>query len=112
MVTIDETRPLSPALTGVGLVTITVSATVVLDGELDSSTEREVRCRISRLAESADVIHVDARQVAFIDAGGVRTLQLARREVFDNGATMTVQISRPGPVQRIFEIAGVTNWFD
>lgn len=94
------------------ILTMTVSATVVLDGELDCSTEREVERRIARLAESADVIHIDARQVAFIDAAGVRTLLLAERDALHNGATMTVQISSPGPVERVFQLVGLTGWCD
>jgi hypothetical protein len=35
------------------IVTITVNATVALDGELDCSTEQEVTGRISRLVGSA-----------------------------------------------------------
>ena len=94
------------------ILTMTVSATVVLDGELDCSTEREVTCRIGRIAEWADVIHIDARQVAFIDAAGVRTLLLAKRDALRNGATIEVQISRPGPVERTFHVAGLDGWFD
>ena len=94
------------------ILTLTVSATVVLDGELDCSTERQVQCRIGRLAESADVIHVDARQVAFIDAAGVRTLLLAKRDALANGAAITLQISIPGPVERVFQLTGLNGWFD
>ena len=65
----------------------------------------------ARLAETADVIQVDARQIAFIDAAGVRTLQLAKRRVVENGATMTVQVLRSGPVPRVFELVGLTDWF-
>jgi anti-anti-sigma factor len=94
------------------ILTMTVSATGVLDGELDCSTEREVERRIARLAESADVIRIDARQVAFIDAAGVRTLLLAERDALQSGATMMVQISSPGPVERVFQLAGLNGWFD
>ena len=90
--------------------TITVNATVVLDGELDCSTEREITRRISRLVESADVIHIDARQVAFMDSAGVRTLVLAKRDAVKNGTTLTVEISRPGPLERIFGVAGLNEW--
>jgi anti-sigma B factor antagonist len=112
MLTIDETSPASATCADVGLMTISVSASVVLDGELDCSTERELDCRISRLAELADGIQIDARQVSFIDAAGVRMLVLARRDLVMNGGTMTVQISRPGPVQRIFRLVGLSDCFD
>ena len=109
---IDEVSAVGATCGDVGMVTVKVSATVVLDGELDCSTERKLGGRISRLAELADVVRIDARQVSFIDAAGVRTLLLAKRDLVKNGATMTVQISRPGPVQRILQLAGLPDRFD
>jgi anti-anti-sigma factor len=111
MPTID-TSPAKATCVDGGLVTVTVSATMVLDGELDCSTERELERRMSRLAESADVIQIDTRQVSFIDAAGVRTLVLAKQDLVEHGATVTVQISRPGPVQRILHLVGLTGWVD
>jgi anti-anti-sigma factor len=107
----DQAKSVNAALTH-AILTMTVAAAVVLDGELDCSTERQVQCRIARLAESADVIHIDARHVSFIDAAGVRTLLLAKRDALANGATIRVQISSPGPVERIFQLTGLTGWFD
>lgn len=92
------------------LVTMTVTATVVLDGELDCSTEREVRRRIARLVETSDVIGIDTRQVEFIDAAGVRTLLLAKRDALQNGATVTVDVARPGPVARLLQITGLSDY--
>jgi anti-anti-sigma regulatory factor len=68
--------------------------------------------RIERRRDYADVIRIDARQVAFIDAAGVRTLLLAKQDTFRNAATLTVQISSPGPVERTFQLAGLNGWFD
>ena len=99
----DDHTSSVPATITERIVTITVTATVVLDGELDCSTEREITRRISRLVESADVVHIDARQVAFMDSAGVRTLVLAKRDALKNGATLTVEISRPGPLEQLRE---------
>jgi anti-anti-sigma factor len=112
LTTDDETFSATVTREGVGLLTMTVSAVVVLDGELDYSTERAVTRRIARLAETADVIEIDTRPVTFIDAAGVRTLRLAKRSVVDNGATMKVQVSRPGPVERVFALVGLSTWLD
>jgi anti-anti-sigma factor len=112
MSTIDEASAVGVTGGDVGVVTITVSATVVLDGELDCSTDRTLGGKISALAELADVVEIDARQVSFIDAAGVRALLLAKRDLVKNGATMTVRISRPGPVQRILQLVGLTDCFD
>ena len=91
------------------LVTTTVSATLVLEGELDCSTEREVTRRIARLVESADAIRIDARKVAFIDAAGVRGLLVAKREALKNGTSVTLEVSRRGPVERLCEITGLSD---
>ena len=92
------------------LVAMTVTATVVLNGELDWSTEREVGRRIARLAESSDVIGIDTREVEFIDAAGVRTLLLAKRDALENGTTITVEVARPGPVARLLHITGLSDY--
>jgi len=104
--------PLKERVADASLVTITVTAIVVLDGELDCSTEREITRRIARLAESSDVVHIDARQVAFIDAAGVRTLLLAKRDALANGATIDVQIASQSAVERMLQITGLTGRFD
>jgi anti-anti-sigma regulatory factor len=46
-----------------------------------------------------------------MDTAGIRTLVLARRDALSSGATLTVEILRPGPLERIFEIAGLNQWF-
>ena len=113
MCSIDEQPgPWSPPAEEDDLTTLRVSATVVLTGELDISTEREIENRISRLAELADVITIDARQVVFIDAAGLRTLRVAKRQVLDNGAAITLQIQRPGVVQRLVELLGLPDCLD
>ena len=105
---LDDTISLVSARNGDGsLVTITVTATVVLDGELDCSTEREVSRRIARLVESSDEIRIDTRHVDFIDAAGVRTLLLAKRDALQNGATVTVEVASAGPVDRLLHITGL-----
>jgi anti-anti-sigma factor len=91
------------------LVTIAVTATVLLDGELDCSTELEVTHRIARLVESSDVIRIDTRHVDFIDAAGIRTLLLAKRDALRNGATVTVEMTSPGPVERLLRITGLSD---
>jgi anti-anti-sigma factor len=112
LTTDDEMSPSTGTCVDVDLLTMTLNAVVVLDGELDYSTERAVTRRIARLAETADVIEIDTRPVTFIDAAGVRTLQLAKRSVVENGATMKVEVSRPGPVERVFALVGLSNWLD
>jgi anti-anti-sigma factor len=94
------------------LVAITVNVVVTLDGELDRSVEGEVTSRIALATHSADRVQVDARRVAFIDAAGVRALLLSKRYALDHGARLTVQFSRPGPVERLLQLVGLATWFD
>jgi anti-anti-sigma factor len=105
----DTISPVSDLLEDGSLVTILVTATVVLDGELDCSTEREVTRRIARLVESSDVIRIDTRDVDFIDAAGVRTLLVAKRNALENGAAVTVEFTSPGPVARLLQITGLSD---
>jgi anti-anti-sigma factor len=91
---------------------ITVSVVVTLDGELDRSVEDDVTSRIAIATQWADFVHVDARQVRFIDAAGVRALLLSKQYASDQGAVLTVQFSRPGPVERLLQLLGLGNSFD
>jgi anti-anti-sigma factor len=88
--------------TGADRVTVTVGATVRLDGELDCSTERMLTRRITRLAESAEAIHIDARGVSFIDAAGLRTLLFSQRLAHENGVRLTLAPS--GPIKRLVKM--------
>jgi anti-anti-sigma factor len=94
------------------LLAITVNVVVSLDGDLDRSVEGEVTGRIALAMHSADFINVDARHVGFIDAAGIRTLLLSKQNALDHGVTMTVQFSRPGPVERLLQLLGLATWFD
>jgi anti-anti-sigma factor len=104
----NEMTHVDPRRPGDSLVTMTVTATVLLGGELDCSTEREVTGRIARLAESSDVIQIDTRRVDFIDAAGIRTLLLAKRNALQHGVTVTVDVTSPGPVERLLRITGLS----
>jgi anti-anti-sigma factor len=103
----DRLAPESDRVGDGSTVTIKVTASVMLGGELDCSTEREVTCRIARLVESSDEILIDTRQIEFIDAAGVRTLLLAKRKALQQGATLTVEVTSAGPVARLLGITGL-----
>ena len=94
------------------LLAISVNVVVTLDGELDRSVEGEVTSGIAFATHSADSIHVDVRHVSCIDAAGVRALLLSKQYAVEHGATLTVQFSRPGPVERLLQLVGLATWFD
>ena len=107
----SATTLVRPALDD-ALLTMSVSVVVTLSGELDRSVEEAVTDRIALAMHAADFIRIDARQLDFIDASGVRALLLSQQYALDRGTTLTVQYSRPGPVERLLKIVGLATWFD
>ena len=87
---IDEVSAVGATCGDVGMVTVKVSATVVLDGELDCSTERKLGGRIrgslswpTSSGSTPDRFHSSTPR-AFARCS------LAKRDLVKNGATMTV----------------------
>jgi|SRR5688572_23653147 ABC-type transporter Mla MlaB component len=93
------------------LLAISVNVVVTLDGELDRSVEG-VTSGIAFATHSADAIHVDVRHVSCIDAAGVRALLLSKQYAVEHGATLTVQFSGPGQVERLLQLVGLATWVD
>jgi anti-anti-sigma factor len=108
---VSATTLVRPALVDPSLA-ITVNVVVSLHGDLDRSVEDDVTGRIALAMHAADFIQVDAREVAFIDAAGIRTLLLSKQNALDHGVTLTMQFSRPGPVERLLQLLGLVTWFD
>ena len=90
---------------------ITVDAIVILRGELDRSVEDEVTRRVAVAAESADRIEIDALAVTFFDAAGVRAFLLSKQNAFDHGVSVSFRFARPGPVERVLQMLGLTHLF-
>ena len=93
------------------LLTITVDAIVTLRGELDRSVEDDVTRRVAVAAQSADRIEIDAREVTFFDAAGVRAFLLSKQNAFDHGATVSFRFARPGPIERVLQVLGLIQLF-
>ena len=93
------------------LLTITIDAVVTLRGELDRSVEDDVTRRFAVAAESADNIEIDAREVTFFDAAGVRAFLLSQQHACDHGVGVTFRFARPGPVDRVLDLVGLVHQF-
>lgn len=81
-------------------------STVQLVGDLDLASAPRVRWALPRLAGPALV--VDLSRLAFIDAAGLSSLLLVRRQLEQTGRAMVLQGAR-GPVRRVFEISGLAH---
>jgi anti-anti-sigma factor len=83
-----------------------------LTGELDLASEEAVTAEIMReLAKSPAVLILDLEGLEFIDSTGLRVLLTARNKASENGTRMLLT-APPAPVQRVFEIANVSELFE
>jgi anti-sigma B factor antagonist len=85
---------------------------VAVAGELDLLTEPELVDAVSDALADTDAAGVvlDLTDVAFIDSSGLRALLLCRNQAHDHGLPLALAL-RDGPVVRLLNIAGVTDWF-
>jgi anti-sigma B factor antagonist len=82
---------------------------VVAIGELDIATAPILRERIRELEEVGfEQIVLDLNRLTFIDSTGIRRILQARTAASENGVAVAL-IPGPPAVQRVFEIAGVTD---
>jgi anti-anti-sigma factor len=84
---------------------------VVLRGELDASTVRNLAERLT--GPPGSLVVVDLCQLTFIDSSGLGAIHVARRRALASGGDLV--LCRPTPsVSRVLEITGlniwVTNW--
>jgi anti-anti-sigma factor len=86
-------------------------ATLRVEGEIDLSTAEPFRAALVEALTGRDVLHVDLRAVSFMDSTGLRALLEARRRAEDAGAAIALGMEPEGPVERLLELAGVTDLF-
>jgi anti-anti-sigma factor len=78
-------------------------------GEIDIADERPLLDEVDAVMGGSEgvVVELDLAQVEFIDSSGIRALLLLRRAHGDR----VVLGARSAPVQRVLEIAGLTDVF-
>jgi anti-anti-sigma factor len=83
-----------------------------VSGELDLVSEPvlvgAVRGELS--AEVSDLV-IDLRDVSFIDSSGLRALLVCRGDVQGRPTRLRLAVG-DGAAARVFEMAGVTDWFN
>ena len=84
----------------------------VLSGELDLASEEAVAAELTRrLAENPALLIVDLSGLEFIDSTGLRVLLTARNTAGTNG-TQLLLTTPPPAIQRVFDVANVTEHFE
>jgi anti-sigma B factor antagonist len=80
---------------------------IALAGELDMAAEPRVTAQVGRaVADGADVVVLDLREVTFLDSTGVRALVLAHRRCEEAGRRLFVVRGRPS-VHRVLVLCGI-----
>lgn len=80
---------------------------VVLDGEMDTHTAKQVGERVSEsLAGGAASVVIDADGLRFLDSSGISELLRIRQRTVDAGGTFTVRSASP-TARRVLEITGL-----
>ena len=80
---------------------------VVLRGELDASTARELDDHL--VAPPGTLVVIDLVGLTFIDSSGLGAISVARRRAIADGGNLVV--CRPNPtVFRVLEITGLDIW--
>jgi anti-sigma B factor antagonist len=82
---------------------------VSLGGEIDMSNARDVQEALdAAIHTSVGVFVIDLCDVAFLDSTAVRLMLRARAQLGRQDRELAV-ICPPGPVRRVFELAGVSD---
>jgi anti-anti-sigma factor len=77
-------------------------------GELDLSNAEQVAAELKAVRDGARVVMLDLRELRFIDTSGLR-LVFEERERAGAGGYRFVVARGPGVVQRLFEVAGLSD---
>jgi anti-sigma B factor antagonist len=101
----DVLRPAGPPQFGVSGEVEPDRIVVRVEGELDLLTAPKVAAELNGLIRSNPTdVHLDLREVQFMDSAGLQLLLLTRRRLLGESRTLTV-ICGEGPVRRVIELA-------
>jgi len=82
---------------------------VIVRGEVDLGTAAQLSTALDdAIRETAGAFVVDLTRVDFLDSSGVSVLVRARAVLARDDRALAV-IAPPGPVRRIFEVAGIAD---
>ena len=75
-------------------------------GELDLATADEFSSAV-RSGLAAGAVHIDLREVTFLDSAGVRALNTALRESAESGRALRVSGEMQSNVRQVLELTGM-----
>lgn len=86
--------------------------TVTCTGELDLTAEQDLVASVTTAVErsSATAVVVELGDVTFLDSSGLRALLTCREHALERNLTFSIG-GCSDAVQRLLEVAGVTDWF-
>ena len=77
-------------------------------GELDLSTQEQLRDALVAAADAENPVVVDLSECAFIDSSGIRALLVGHEALAGNGRGGRMVVAGPQPpVQRVLEMTGL-----
>jgi len=88
------------------------TAVVELLGEHDLATRDITDTLLTRLIDEHELVIVDLSETSFIDSSVLECLVRARRHAGTRGHVMRLQLGSDAIVRKMFEIAGLTSYFD
>lgn len=85
--------------------------TLILRGAMDLSTSQEFTSALERVCSAgAREVVLDLHEVDFVDSLGLHTLLRGRAYCAKHGCTYLLRPTLPPRVQRIFSVAGVSEY--
>ena len=84
---------------------------LVVEGEVDLATADRFGSALMEVLDGHGELHVDLREVSFMDSTGLRALLETRRRAEESGVVMRLAMRPGGPVERLLDLAGVSDMF-
>ena len=84
---------------------------LVVEGEVDLATAERFGEALLAVLDGHRELHVDLRAVTFMDSTGLRALLETRRRAEESGAVISLDVQPDGPVERLLDLAGVSDMF-
>ena len=83
------------------------SATVRIDGRIDSVTSSELKGALDDLPEDVTDLTLDFKDVPYISSAGLRVLLVTHKKLMGSGSMKLINVSND--VMDVFEITGFKN---
>ena len=79
---------------------------IALSGELDLENSARIDATLAELQAGVPDVHLDLRELTFIDSSGARSIWSAHVRARDGGGSLSVLVA-PGAVRRALAVTGL-----